>query len=86
MMSVKIRKQIYIEPRQEAILKRLARETGLSEAEFIRQTIDRQAQILRLAKHNPAAWERERAFIRDLIQQGVVSGSRTWRREELHKR
>jgi hypothetical protein len=85
-MGVKIRKQIYIEPQQEATLKRLARETGLSEAEFIRQAIDRQAQLLRPSRRNLAAREQERAFIHGLIQQGVVTGSRTWRREELHER
>jgi hypothetical protein len=37
-----VRKQIYIRKRQEALLRRLAQARGLSEAEIIRQAIDRE--------------------------------------------
>ncbi|GEA25946.1 hypothetical protein MiAbW_00485 [Microcystis aeruginosa NIES-4325] len=40
-MVSKIRKQIYIEAEQNNLLKEKARQTGLSEAEIIRQAIDR---------------------------------------------
>jgi hypothetical protein len=40
-MVSKIRKQIYIEAQQDNLLKESARRTGLSEAEIIRQAIDR---------------------------------------------
>jgi hypothetical protein len=40
-MVSKIRKQIYIEARQDNSLKESAQRTGLSEAEIIRQAIDR---------------------------------------------
>jgi hypothetical protein len=36
-----IRKQVYIHPWQQGILKRLARTDGVSEVEIIRRTIDR---------------------------------------------
>lgn len=36
-----IRKQVYLEPRQEAKLKRLAHSTGKTEAELIREALDR---------------------------------------------
>ena len=85
-MTVKVRKQVYIEPHQEEVLKRLARETGISEAEFIRQAIDRHARSLRPPRRDLSAWEKERAFIDRLIQQGSVRGGRTWRREELYER
>ena len=42
-MTDMVRKQVYIHQRQEATLKRLARQRGLSEAEIIRQAIDREA-------------------------------------------
>lgn len=32
-----------------------------------------------------AAWEKERAFIIQLIEQGPISGQRTWAREELYE-
>jgi len=42
-MSDMVRKQVYIHKRQETTLKRLARLRGMSEAEIIRQAIDREA-------------------------------------------
>jgi hypothetical protein len=35
-----IRKQLYIDPHQDALLKRKARELGLSEAELVRRALD----------------------------------------------
>lgn len=39
-MMYVIRKQLYIEPYQEAALKRRARELGVSEAELVRRALD----------------------------------------------
>ncbi len=85
-MATKVRKQVYIESHQEDTLKRLAGETGMSEAEVIRQAIDRYTRSSRLPKHDLNAWDRERAFIARLIQQGSAPGRRTWGREDLHER
>lgn len=41
-MKQMIRKQIYLERRQDALLKRLAKKRRLSEAEIIRQALDRE--------------------------------------------
>jgi len=41
-MTNMVRKQVYIEKRQDALLKRVARRSGVSEAELIRGAIDRQ--------------------------------------------
>ncbi len=85
-MGTKVRKQIYIEQRQEAELKTLAEQTGLSEAEIIRQAINRQARVLRLPRRELDVWETERAFIARLMAQGPVRGTRTWAREDLYDR
>jgi len=85
-MATKVRKQVYIEPHQEAILKRLAREQGITEAEIIRRAIDQHTRVLRFPQRDLRVWEQERAFIQSLIQQGPVSGKRTGRREDLHER
>jgi len=85
-MTRMVRKQVYIEPRQEALLKRLVQETGATEAEIIRQFIDRQARVFLLPRRDLSAWLEERDFIRQLIQQGPVAGRRRWRREDLHER
>jgi len=85
-MATKVRKQVYIEPHQEATLKRLAREQGITEAEIIRRAIDAHTRAFRLPTRDLRAWEKERAFIQSLIEQGPVSGKRTWRREDLYER
>jgi hypothetical protein len=41
-MTQMIRKQIYIERRQQSLLKRLAKRRGVSEAEIIRTALDRE--------------------------------------------
>jgi hypothetical protein len=84
-MTIKVRKQVYIEPHQEEILKRLTRETGISEAELIRQAIDRHTRTF-IPRPDLKAWEKERTFIVHLMQQDPAPGQRTWQREELHKR
>jgi hypothetical protein len=85
-MDTKIRKQIYLDPRQDAILKRTSQEMGVSEAEIIRQAIIAQAHRLRSAHRDIKAWNSERRFIQTLMEQGKVPGGRTWRREDLHER
>jgi len=85
-MTKMVRKQVYIEPRQEALLKRLAQETGAKEAEIIRQAIDRQAQTFLFPRRDLRAWQEERDFINRLIQQGPLPGGRRWRREDLYER
>jgi hypothetical protein len=65
-MTIKVRKQVYIEPHQEEILKRLTRETGISEAELIRQAIDRHTRTF-IPRPDLKAWEKERTFIVHLM-------------------
>ncbi len=84
-MTSTVRKQIYIAPEQESILKQLAKETGISEAEIIRQAIDRHTQPVRSPQRNLSAWEHEQRFIQQLIDQGPIPGHRTWQREDLYE-
>lgn len=83
-MAQMIRKQIYLEPRQNALLKRLARTSGFSEAELIRQAIDRQVMAGHSGGRDPSAWARERAFIAQRLAAGPATGRRSWTREELY--
>lgn len=85
-MSSKIRKQIYIEPRQEALLKAIAQQAGVSEAEIIRQALDRHIGFISTAQPNIAAWEAEKAFINQVKQRSRLPGGRDWRREDLYER
>ncbi len=86
-MARMIRKQIYIQRRQQAILKRLARARRVSEAELIRQAIDNHVSAgARLTQPDPEAWEKARRFMLALHARGPVPGqSRNWRREDLYE-
>jgi hypothetical protein len=83
-MARMIRKQIYLNRRQSERLKRQAKETGESEAELIRQAIDR--QVAAYVRPDVGHWKKERAFIQSLIAQGPIRGGRTWTREDLYDR
>ena len=84
-MAVMVRKQVYIEPRQDRLLKEWTIEMGATEAEIFRQAIDlwlADADRMRRAK---AAWQEERAFIQSWIGQGPATAGRRWRREDLYE-
>ncbi len=66
-MASMIRKQIYIEPEQEAQLKRVAQQLGVSEAEVIRQAIDLHLSKVGDAEHRAKLWAQEVAFMRSRI-------------------
>jgi len=87
-MAVMVRKQVYIEPRQEATLKQLAKARGISEAELIRRAIDQHiggSQRSPLPP-DPAAWEQAYQFMLALHARGPIAGRRRmWTREELYE-
>ncbi len=85
-MDTKIRKQIYLDPQQNEYLKHASQESGLSEAEIIRQALTAQTQRLRVPARRRSAWERERQFLQKLLELGPVPGRRTWKREDLYDR
>jgi predicted DNA-binding protein len=58
-----IRKQVYLDPKKERELKRMARETGKTEATIIREALDHLILETRLDKERMEAWNTERAFI-----------------------
>lgn len=84
-MSSKIRKQIYIEPRQEHRLKEIAQQAGVSEAEIIRQAIDLHLGQITPSQTNLTAWEAERKFIEDIKTRPAQPGGRDWQREDLYE-
>jgi len=80
-----IRKQVYIESRQETTLKQQARALGITEAEVIRRAIDRQMTSVRLSIRDLKAWERERAFITKRMAKGHAPRGRRWKREDAYE-
>ena len=61
-MGTKVRKQLYIEPDQEALLKRLSRELKVTEAELVRRALANLSAVAQPIK-DLEAWEREKEFI-----------------------
>jgi len=83
-MTQKVRKQLYIEARQEEMLKRRAKELDVSEAELIRQGLDMVLAQGERPVPDPQAWEEELAFIHERAKIPALAGERTWTREELY--
>lgn len=83
-MSRMVRKQVYIEPAQEAMLKQRAKERGMSEAELIRDGIDHVLRAAIVVPRESAAWEEEKRFIRKRMKLTAPQTGRTWTREELY--
>ena len=80
-----IRKQVYVESRQEMALKQRARALGITEAEIIRRAIDRQMTSSRIGARDPKAWEREKAFIAKRMAKGPAPGGRSWKRADVYE-
>jgi hypothetical protein len=85
-MSRMVRKQVYIEAEQEKLLKRRARELGVTEAELVRRGIDQIARPGAWLPLDPKAWEEAKSVIRERMRLRVPQTGRTWTREELHDR
>jgi hypothetical protein len=86
-MSEMVRKQIYISRRQQALLKSLSQQRGLSEAEIIRQAIDREATHVapRIELTSQEAWDKAFHFIQSLAERAAqFKTPYQWNREELY--
>ncbi len=81
-----IRKQIYLEDRQDAQLKRVAGLLKVSEASLIRDSLDRGLRVAGARPTRPEAWQAVKAFLRKRMRHNPLAGKRTWRRDELYDR
>ena len=83
-MSRMIRKQIYIQPEQDALLKARAKTLGVTEAELVRRGIDAlMSSNDMLADERQKAWDRELEFMRSRIDPQAVQRPRNWTRQEI---
>ena len=85
-MPEMIRKQVYIEARQEQLLKTLAWDLHVTEAELIRRGIDRGFDRMAGVRPDPAAWGEAERYILARMRRGTVNGKRRWTREDLYGR
>lgn len=79
-----VRKQVYIEERQDEALKRRAHELGVTESQLIRDGIDIVTSPGRLPE-DEAEWQAELVFMRERAGLDVAPGKRSWAREELYE-
>jgi hypothetical protein len=87
-MSEMVRKQIYISKRQQALLRRLSKQRGLSEAEIIRQAIDREAanSAPQPVSNDEDSWQQVVGFMRSLRERAdQFSEPYGWNREQLYE-
>lgn len=80
-----VRKQVYIERRQDEMLKELSARLGLSEAALIRRGIDRCLQAERGPQPDLDLWDAEMEYMRGRLKQ-VAPGEREWTRDDLYDR
>ena len=83
-MARMIRKQIYLRVDQDRRLKRLAKELGTSEADLIRQSVDRAVLVGGERHPDVSAWEAVRQLIQKRRAKGRLPGKRDWTREEIY--
>lgn len=83
-MARMVRKQVYIEPKHERMLKRLSESRGVPESVLIREGIERVTAGATRAI-DPGTWEREERFIRERRVMHVPQTGRAWKRDELYE-
>jgi hypothetical protein len=80
-----IRKQVYIEPRQDETIKERAKMLRITEAEVIRDAIDGQMGAVPTYVRDLNAWDREMAFIAKRVSVRSRSARRRFRREAIYE-
>ena len=85
-MGRMVRKQIYITPAQDALLKQWARRLGVTESDLIRRGIEQLDWGPTTPLLDEQAWQEEIAFMRERARMVVPqqTGGRGWTREELY--
>lgn len=84
-MARMVRKQVYIEPEQDRLLKRRAKELGVTESDLIRRGIDQADRTHAGLPLDRAAWEAELTFLRKRARTKELGRTRGWTREELYR-
>jgi hypothetical protein len=82
-----VRKQIYIKKRQNILLKQLSQARGLSEAEIIRQAIERETTMGRaFTRDRTTAWVGIMRFVQERKQAQAGGGKPVeWDRQEIYE-
>ena len=85
MSEMMVRKQIYLPRKQNLLLKRLAKQRGVSEAEVIRQALEQQTTgPSTLPVRDNSAWQAVMKFVKTRQALEVTGQPARWKREELY--
>jgi hypothetical protein len=85
-MAEMVRKQIYIQERQERLLKRISKARGVSEAELIRQAIERETVGEKpLLVPNQEAWDKILCFARSRKALRPTARGYRWNRLDAYE-
>lgn len=87
MGEMMVRKQIYLPKRQNLLIKRLAKQRGISEAEVIRQALERDEKAVTYpVRESAAGWNEILRFVKE--RQAAYAGQGKpvhWNRQELYE-
>jgi hypothetical protein len=85
-MSQMVRKQIYIYKRQQAQLKRISEARGISEAEIIRNALDREVNSQMAPYHyDENAWKKILESIEKRAALGIAGEPYKFRRQDAYE-
>lgn len=86
-MSGMVRKQIYIQQRQQTLLDQLARARGVSQAEIIRRAIEREAvgKDTPIGPPDPAAWTEILEAVADRRRLPSGGPAYRWNRQDAYE-
>ncbi len=86
MREIMVRKQIYLPKRQNQVLKRLAKQRGVSEAEVIRQAVEREAEAATYPiRDEEESWKRIQQFVAERKATYAGQGKPVqWNRQDLY--
>ena len=86
-MAEMVRKQIYIEERHERLLKRISKARGVSEAELIRQSIERETTGGNhvLLEPDQAAWDGILRFVKKRKSLRPIGRPYRWNRLDAYE-
>ena len=81
-----VRKQIYIAPEQDKMLKKLARQGKKTEAQVIREALEEYTRMLNERALRMEAWRAIEATAERMKKQPATTAGRNWTREDLYDR
>lgn len=83
-MSHMVRKQVYLEPDQDRLLKQRSKKLGVTESDLIRQGITQLSLQPAAVPLDRQAWQAELNFIKRRARVKTRAHERRWTRKELY--